>query len=384
MGDRMTVACYNFVLPTWGIVTLILSISGLLGGLAFHLVENTGNVRWPHRVKGQAPVTHFGIFADLIVGFAASNAIHLAISGLVSYEESRTDSARFYLTFIALGVLSGFGGATLLRALSDKLRETIGKEEFDGLKDQVAKETERREILETGRIERMVEDALLYRREPKETDLALLALKVAEIDEKKPADQTPEEKLILAYQKTEEDDFQAAILLIESALKENPPEGWCWMAYNLLGISYHYDMDHRADWFPAAERSYLKALAVLEASAKPDATHHNQEAVTKTNLAYACLDHGQHDRCLELIEEVLLLEEHFSSAMPLISSVALLAKASVLALTAKPADALEILKKINKPHQVKYLFDDGSIPEAARKSLGAIKELPEAFRKFLG
>jgi len=61
-----------------------------------------------------------------------ANSLHLAIAGIVDYQSAIGDPSktnRIYFSLIALGILSGFGGAPLLKSLSRRLRDTLTPEE---------------------------------------------------------------------------------------------------------------------------------------------------------------------------------------------------------------------------------------------------------------
>lgn len=64
-------------------------------------------------------VFDFGFLADVLVGIIAANALHLAISGILKYNEPATNNV--YFTLIALGVLVGFSGARVLPVWANTL-----------------------------------------------------------------------------------------------------------------------------------------------------------------------------------------------------------------------------------------------------------------------
>lgn len=360
----------------WTVVTLVLSISGFAGGTAFHLVKNEGSIEFPKAQVQDSNKVRMGIIADIIIGIVAANAIHVAISGVVRYDIADT---KFYTTFIALGVLAGFGGATLLKALSEKLHETVTKNEFEGLQAQVAEEAKRRDILESGRLERVVEDALLFRRQPRSGDTALLEVKSEEIAAKPDAEQSAADMLILAYKAHEEENWSEAIELVEKAMKKGLPVGWQWAAHNLLGLSYHYADSKFPDWFERAKEQYKKALEALSGSDQPISAVRNQLAVTKTNLAYACLDAGEAEECVRKAEEVLELEPYFTGTVPVIIEVARLGLVCGKIRQNQTEAAAQILERNGDPEAVRYLFENGSIPTDVLKVMQGMDKLPSGF-----
>lgn len=352
----------------WWEVTRILSLSGVVGGLAFHLVKHEGKLVLPRMAEAPRNAFELGVGADILVGIAAANAIHIGVSGIASYAVADT---KFYTTFIALGVLAGFGGATLLKALSEKLRETVSKGDFSELVAQVQAEAKRRVLLEATRIEGVIEDSLLYRREPKPSDGELLENKSAEIRAKPASQQSAVEMLVLAFTASEDEKWEDVISLVEAALKKTPPTDWLWAAYNLLGLAYHYSDAVHEDWFARSKQSYGKALEAIGGVSQSPQTSRHQEAVTKTNLAFACLDNGNLEESLSLTGNVLELTSELNGVVPLIVNVARVAKAAALARLGKYSEACYALDSIPDSKPVSYLFKDGSVS----------KETMEAFRK---
>ena len=155
-------------------VVVLLTVSGALGGLAFHLVTNRSRIEFPNisylavsaskpagaqgvassgdgaglfaasgsdlskvpllahnqadayetmRVSREpfvALITSIfaGVLGDLLIGIIAANAVHLLVSGLINFEHdgSKNDGylTRQNLTVISLGILAGFAGPKLL------------------------------------------------------------------------------------------------------------------------------------------------------------------------------------------------------------------------------------------------------------------------------
>ncbi|MFL6544306.1 MAG: hypothetical protein ACJ8LM_03890 [Candidatus Udaeobacter sp.] len=128
---------FAWVCPYWLFVTFFLSASGAIGGLAWHLVNNDGYVIFPtvrevpeaEKVAGTKDRGwKMGVWSDVLIGLIAANSIHLAIAGMVDYQGAVTDpqkQARINFSLIALGILSGFAGATLLESLSKQLKKAL-------------------------------------------------------------------------------------------------------------------------------------------------------------------------------------------------------------------------------------------------------------------
>jgi hypothetical protein len=369
---------------TWATVTWLLSVSGAAGGLAFHLVENKGQVIWPHRPKGAGHSLQLGGIADILVGVVASNGIHLGISGLVSYELAATQQAKFYTTFIALGVLSGFGGATLLRALSAKLRQTLLSDRVDELEGRVGQGEKQLGLLSDSRLQRMVEDRLLYRREMNDADKELLKMRDEEVRTTPEAERGSVDLLISAFRAAEDEHWQETISLAEEALKRAPPSAWLWAAHNLAGLAYHYFENADPRWPAKAKTHYLAALESLRSSPEASTIIRRQGAVTKTNLAFLHLDAGELDSCVSLCTEVLTHETTHLEAVPLILDFARIAVATAYARQNRPDDVIRFLEEVSDVPTVAHLFSDGSVNTVGIEALRKIEKLPKPFHRLVG
>lgn len=140
--NKGNLATPNGKTPLWITISSFLSVSGMIGGLGWHLVNNKGNLTIPYKVMGSrnTPEFHLGFLSDVFIGFVTANSLHLAIAGIVDYQNATLDSQkenRIYFSLIALGILSGFGGGPLLTALSRQLRNTLTPDEQ---KKEIAKQ----------------------------------------------------------------------------------------------------------------------------------------------------------------------------------------------------------------------------------------------------
>lgn len=164
-------------------VVVFLTISGGLGGLAFHLVKNDLRLEFPGVTyvgfveRPQNPNSHAetdssnflqkvypdadkrpilarsqveaysftsrngqmpffsvvtavfaGALGDILVGMIAANAVHFFVAGLINHQNSRTQdegdySVRVNLTLVSLGIVAGFAGSRLLPEAATNLLE---------------------------------------------------------------------------------------------------------------------------------------------------------------------------------------------------------------------------------------------------------------------
>jgi hypothetical protein len=147
-------------------ITALLCFAGAAGGLGYHLDRNgslvlpdlgfvdvesvrsqpddaarkaTGDsdpsakpspspasVSVPQKVKRRA--FHIGFIGDILLGIITANALHLAIASLVRYDAKDQDRPGQYFTFLALGILGGFAGATFLSAQADTIAKSDVRE----------------------------------------------------------------------------------------------------------------------------------------------------------------------------------------------------------------------------------------------------------------
>jgi hypothetical protein len=92
-------------------------------------------------------VFDFGFLADLLVGLIAANALHLAISGIVRYQDDESSKTKpgssIFFTLIALGILAGFSGAKILPGLAttlDQLTPGQKQEAATAVKAQISQD----------------------------------------------------------------------------------------------------------------------------------------------------------------------------------------------------------------------------------------------------
>ena len=155
-------------------VSALLCISGAAGGLAYHLATHHGDLIMPSlgtvweevqrpnqavapptetpsaALSGTPPPVaepavppekikrrafHIGFLGDILLGLVAANALHLALAKLIKYDAQGEDRRNQYFTFLALGILAGFGGTKVLTSWTNSL---TGQEVKQLLREQIS------------------------------------------------------------------------------------------------------------------------------------------------------------------------------------------------------------------------------------------------------
>ncbi|MFN2508867.1 MAG: hypothetical protein ABR589_08855 [Chthoniobacterales bacterium] len=212
-------------------ITALLCFAGAGGGLAFHLASHNGDLimPWlgtvyegvqrpgqksdaaltaaspspspareaadqPEKVKRRA--FHIGFLGDILLGIIAANALHLALANLVKYDATGEDRRNQYFTFLALGILAGFGGANALSSWADKL---TGKEVEQILRESQAQSGQAVNLPQASEASKAVTACLGRFEWPNEAELALMkSFAVARKEAGKPLDRFSINELIAA------------------------------------------------------------------------------------------------------------------------------------------------------------------------------------------
>ena len=183
----------------WVWISWCLSITGMAGGLAYHLLENGGELRLPSFSFKTWPVVNLGFIAELIIGAVAANSIHLAVSGIASYDDTVVNQPKFILTMISLGVLAGFGGATILRSLSEKLQRSLIDRQLKALTGDVRETQDMTRQLANAHVTKTILAVLEFSREATAADNNIIEMRAKEIDTGPAAGRSAEDWLLHGY-----------------------------------------------------------------------------------------------------------------------------------------------------------------------------------------
>lgn len=347
----------------WVQVTCLLTLFGAIGGFAFHLVKNEGKAIFP---GWQDSMTfRLGLLADVFVGVAAANAIHIAISGVVTYNNTAKDDPRFYLNFVALGILCGFAGATLLQALSKKLQESLA-EKVGNIEKNLNATSDKTDLLFESRALRMLEDALLFRRASTKNDEEILQQSATDLQRKAESERTPKDWLVLAYYYSERNEVVRTLAALDRIAPDALPSDWEWILLNLKGLTIQ--CQQKDGWFAQAEVLYCEAIQRAEKSSPSDVKG-TQRLVTTINRAYARKESKQWKAAIEFFDNALK-DSAMASSPLVLRHVAHLGKAMSLARQALEAgdietartDVRQILANGNTDLDLTaYLFEDGTV-----------------------
>ena len=388
------------------VVTLVLTLAGAMGGLAYHVARI--GFQWPQIVidkDSRRPRLDLGFVGDAFLGVVAANALHVPLAALVPYEtlNGQGTDAKSWLTLVAFGILGGYAGGVLLKRLSDSLLITLAKEVKENKKlvrealDESESLREQKREEEDELLFRAVDEAATTQRELDLTTAYLLDRRVKEISKIRAQEGLDKlsavDALFAAYAAYREHDLQDSVLLLEHSLKKDPSESYAWAVANLLGLSYHYQMDTSADavWFTKAKLVYEKAL-----EKRPGTI---QSAILTINLGYLLLDHEDFDEALQKFDAARQESTYLKNKDSMVLDVALLGIS--IAYTLKYAkgkaasapsvkekeyrdQAVNALKEIERPDRLGYLIRDKSVPPGAIsewKRWGG--EVPDAFQKIL-
>ena len=374
------------------LVTLVLTIAGTLGGLAYH-IGRAGLVMpvWEKNSDGK-PLLNLGFIGDGFLGAVAANALHFPLSAMVAYKNlsNATEAAQSWLALAALGILGGYAGGILLKRWSDSLVASMSKEIEENRKLVNKALGENEQLWEQRRKDeneilfRALDDAATTKQSLDTTAATLLKRRAKEVGETKAksglAAVNATDSMVAAYAAYHSGNYEEAAELLEHALKNNLDPELVADAENLLGLCYHYRSNDLADWFEKAEAIYKRAL-----QRNPDQL---TTAILTTNYGYLLSDHSDFASAAEKLDVVRAQRDALGNRRKLADVAALGAASAYTKLViggdaTAGAKALAALTQIEYPESLRYLILDGSIPADVIAAWKAKAEVPAGIKSIL-
>jgi len=326
-------------------ITILLTISGAVGGLASHLARHKGTLHLTSlgysvgKEREAGPlVLRAGFFAEVILGIVAANSLHLAIGSIVQYGGKTQPEKSSDFALIAFGLLGGFAGGSLLEKLaketlklSDEQARAVAAqalpqvmpqvqaaiapaiqkvEQTANAAQQVAESVQSAtETLTKRTIQNTFNAGLLRQYQPTPGDLLLMEACYQEIQQKlaegKDGDISIDSWLHASFfllekgTDTDRDAYAKSLEYANRALALKPTSTeTLWAGEILRGLASNY---LRADdWFAVCNAAYSAALA----HADGDPT---RVAITRTNHGYAFYDNNDLKKAKTLFEKALAL-----------------------------------------------------------------------------
>lgn len=134
------------------LAVVIISVSGAFGGIVLGIVNRTN---YSICIPGGRTLK-LGFFADSLIGCAAALAIFSIAGSIFNIDLTKLDNTQNIIKIVAIGILAGFAGISLLRKLSNNMLNKI--DDLDQKIDNLQLDIKSRTFVERGVLQARIKE----------------------------------------------------------------------------------------------------------------------------------------------------------------------------------------------------------------------------------